>query len=227
MPVFRNKEEYKQWIESEKWYQTIHLPSGMKTPGKVPTHLREALFEAIDFKGKSVLDVGCNSGQYAFMAKDRGAAEVVGIDVSSKRISQARVLAENEGYDVTFEERGIFDMDTSRRFDIVLCIAVLTEIPDTFGTIEQLKRLIGKRALVELNLAKPILYASYSKEWLRGYPQLSRRTAVAEVRKITSGEWVVNPSFDVLCSVFGDEFELTRTKGGVRYDVVEIVRKKQ
>lgn len=225
MPVFKSKDDYRDWINSEEWYQTISLPSGLTTAGKVSTHLRAPLFERIDFKGKSVLDIGCNSGQYCFMAKDRGAAEVLGIDVSSKRIRQARVLAENEGYDVMFEERGIFDMDSSKRFDIVLCIAVLTEISDTFGAIEQLKRVIGNRALIELNLAKPILYASYSKEWLRGYSNLSRRTAIAEVRQIKSGEWVVSPSLEVLRAIFGDEFHLKCKGNSVRYDLVEVVRK--
>ena len=224
MPIFKNKEEYKQWIDEQEWYQTIDLPSGLKTPGKVPTHLREPLFNQIDFKGKTFLDVGCNSGQYCFLAKERGAREVVGIDISTKRIEQARILAENEGYDVKFEERSIFDTNSLGRFDIVFCVAVLTEIQDIFGAIEQLKQLIGKCGFIELDLAKPIAYASYSKRWLKGHPTLSRRTAVAEVRQIKGGKWVVSPSFDVLQAVFDEEFKLTRKKGGIRYDLVEVVR---
>lgn len=224
MATFKDREEYRAWIEGQEWYQTIILPSGLKTPGKVPTHLRAPLFDEIDLKGKSFLDVGCNSGQYCFTAKDRGAKEVLGIDVDAKRIAQARVLAENEHYDVTFEERNIFDAPLNRRFDVVICIAVLTEIQDTFSAIERLKELIGTYALIELSLARPVVYASYSKHWLRGYAGLSRRTAVAEVRKIRGDKWVVDPSFDVLQAIFGPEFKLTRKGSGVRYDLVEVVR---
>ena len=40
-----------------------------------------------------VLDIGCNSGQYSFHAKNAGARTVVGIDVDEKRIYQAGMLA--------------------------------------------------------------------------------------------------------------------------------------
>ena len=225
MAIFKDKGEYKKWILSDDWYQTIILPSGLRTPGKVQTQLREPLFDAIDFKGKSFIDIGCNSGQYCFMAKERGADKVVGVDINTKRIAQARTLAENERYDITFEEKSIFEISTSEKFDILFCIATVTEIQDFFGAIEHLKKLIGKYALIELDLARPIVYASYSRFWLRGYPKLSRRTAIAEIRQIKTGNmWVVRPSFDVLKAVFGDEFKLTKKDGGVRYDLVEVVR---
>lgn len=226
MAIFKNKDEYKGWIENEDWYQTINLPSGLVTPGKVPTQLREPLFDTIDFKDKTFLDVGCNSGQYCFSAKQRGASEVLGIDLDQKRIAQARVLAENEGYDIVFDERSIFDTQSLKRFDIVFCFAVVTEIQDTFSAIERLKQLIGTYALIEISLARPLIYASYSKWWLKGYPMLSRRTAVAEVRKIRGDKWVIDPSFDVLQAIFGEEFKLTKKEGGVRYDLVEVVRVK-
>jgi 2-polyprenyl-3-methyl-5-hydroxy-6-metoxy-1,4-benzoquinol methylase len=155
MAIFKNKEEFKKWIEENEWYQTMNLPSGLSIQGKVPTQLREPLFDSIDFKGKSFLDVGCNSGQYCFIAKDRGASEVVGIDFDGKRINQARIIAENENYDVRFEEKSIFDTGIEKKFDIVFCIAVITEIQDTFGAIEALKKFIGSYALIEISLAKP------------------------------------------------------------------------
>lgn len=224
MAVFKNKDEYKRWIENQSWYQTIELPSGLRTPGRFPTHLRTSFFGRVDFKDKSVLDVGCNSGQYCFMAKDMGAEKVSGFDVDAVRIAQARTLAENEGYGIEFEQRGIFDMDTSKRYDVLLCIAVLTEIQDIFGAIEVLKKVIGEKAFIELDIAKPIAYLSYSKKWLRGYGYVSRRTAVTEVRRTKRGLWVISPSLDILRAVFGSDFSLRTIKGGVRYDMVEVTR---
>ncbi|MEK7567325.1 MAG: methyltransferase domain-containing protein [Patescibacteria group bacterium] len=224
MTIFKNKEEYKKWIEMEDWYQTINLKSGLKTAGKAPTHLREPLFEKFDLENKSFLDIGCNSGQYCFLAKDKGASKVVGIDIEKKRIAQAKTLAENEGYDIDFEKRSIFDIDTFPKFDVVFCIAVLTEIQDIFGAIEKLKKVIGKMAYLELELAKPIFYFSHSKYWLKGYPNLSRQNAVAEVRQTHNDKWVISPSFEVLRAAFGEEFKLTRKEGGVRYDLVEVTR---
>lgn len=228
MQHFASNEEYKHWIDSQDWYQTIELPSGLKTPGKFPTHKRTAIFDEIDFTGKTVLDVGCNSGQYCLMAKERGAKEVIGVDINTVRIEQGRTLAAHEGLDVTFYEQGIFDLGSfKRKFDIVLCIAVLTEVQNIFGAIEQLKGVIGGQALIELDIAKPLVYVSASKKWIKGYETLSRRTAVAEVRQYKNGEWMVSPSFDVLCAVFGTDFTLTQKEGGVRYDLVEVNRIQQ
>ncbi len=224
MAIFKNKDEYKSWILSEDWYQTINLPSGLSTAGKVPTQLREPLFSGIDFKGKTFIDVGCNSGQYCLMAKQRGAHRVMGIDVNEKRLTQAKTLAENESLDIQYEVRSVFDTDSLGRFDILFCIAVVTEIQDTFGAIEKLKNMIGKYALIELDIAKPIAYLSASTQWIKGYPNLSRRTAVTEVREIRGGKWAISPSLDVLKAVFGNEFKVTLKGKGIRYDVVEVVR---
>ncbi len=221
---FSNKDEYKKWIDSQDWYQTINLSNGLKTKGKVPTNERATFFDSINFKNKTVLDIGCNSGQYCFLAKDRGASSVSGVDIDSKRINQAKIIAENEGYDINFKESGMFDLDTTIQFDIVLCIAVLTEIQDLFGAIEKIKKITKERAFIELDLAKPLLYASYSKNWLRGYDNLSRRTAVTEVRKSKNGGWVISPSIDVLQACFGKEFTLLPRLDGVRYDMVEVIR---
>lgn len=223
MAIFENKDEYEAWIQSEDWYQTIVLPSGLVTPGKVPTQLREPLFSGIDFKGKSFIDVGCNSGQYCLMAKERGAQRVVGIDINAKRLLQGKTLAENEHLDISYEQRSIFDTDDLGKFDILFCIAVVTEIQDTFGALAKLKNLIGKYALIELDIAKPLLYASRSSRWIKGYPNMSRRTAVTEVREMRNG-WAISPSLDVLRAVFGKEFTVTPKGKGIRYDVVEVIR---
>ena len=35
-----NLEEYKRWINSQDWYQKIHLKRGITTPGKLNTDSR-------------------------------------------------------------------------------------------------------------------------------------------------------------------------------------------
>ena len=106
---------------------------------------------------------------------------------------------------------------------IVDCKEKIGEKVNISGYI-QAKRDHGKIAFLELDLAKPILYASYSKYWLKGYPNLSRLSAVAELRQTHADKLVFSPSFEVLEKAFGKEFKLTRKKGGVRYDLVEVLR---
>jgi ubiquinone/menaquinone biosynthesis C-methylase UbiE len=48
------------------------------------------LFERLDLKGKSVLDVGCGIGEALLEAKARGASSCAGIDLSNEMIEIAR-----------------------------------------------------------------------------------------------------------------------------------------
>lgn len=228
MQKFESPEKYQEWIDGQQWYQTIELKSGAVAKGRFPTQNRASLFDHIDFAGKTVLDIGCNSGQYCFMAKDRGASEVTGLDINTERIEQAKTLALNEGYEhTTFHEKGIFELgDLERQYDVVLCIAVITEIQDFIGAVEQLKKVVGSYALIELDIAKPLVYISRSKYWWMGYKNVSRRNAVAEMRYSKQGGWVFSPTFAILQELFGDEFALTRKGKGVRYDLVEVVKVK-
>ncbi|MCW2600557.1 MAG: hypothetical protein JWM02_2386 [Frankiales bacterium] len=63
------------------WYHTMDLLPGVATPGFAD--LRPLLARALpaDLSGRRCLDVGTFDGFYAFAMEDRGAGEVVGIDV--------------------------------------------------------------------------------------------------------------------------------------------------
>jgi len=57
------------------------------------------------FKGKDVLDLGCNNGMFCLEAKRRGANRVIGVDnetTSGPCIEGARELAKEENLDVEF-----------------------------------------------------------------------------------------------------------------------------
>lgn len=226
MQIFDTKEEYTKWADSQEWYQSIDLMDEYKTNGKFPTYNRAQTFDQFDFNGKTVLDIGCNSGQYSFFAKERGAKEVLGIDILEKRINQARIISVNEGYDVSFENKGIFDLDENDgKYDVVLCIAVLTEIADFFGAIEKIKNLTGEYALIELDIAQPLLYLSRSKNWLRGNGVIPCQKSLTEVRYSKTGGWVISPTMEVVKAVFGKDFTVQKVQGGIRYDLIQVTRK--
>ncbi|HVZ03097.1 class I SAM-dependent methyltransferase [Hyphomicrobium sp.] len=74
-------------------------------------------------RGKRVLDLGCNQGFFCFEAKRRGAARVVGIDVSRKWIVAARERAAAENLDIEFEV-GDFQ-DAKGEFDYILFLSAI------------------------------------------------------------------------------------------------------
>jgi len=75
------KQELLEQVNKIQWMHTIDLGDGVVTPGKWPTSpLMKKAFEATDFKGKKVLDIGTCSGLWSFEAEKRGASEVYSID---------------------------------------------------------------------------------------------------------------------------------------------------
>jgi ubiquinone/menaquinone biosynthesis C-methylase UbiE len=217
------EETFRNWVQSEEWYQTIELSGGITTRGSVDSRQRMRFLERIDPRDMRVLDIGCNSGAYSLWAKRNGAREVIGIDIQDKRLEQARKLAAHERLDITFTNRDLLTLHELGTFDLVMCFAVVTEIQDLFGALGAIARVIGKQALLELNLAKPVAYVSRSKNFIRGYPGISRRTAVCEPRHTKHG-WMIDPSLDVLAAVFGSQFRVRELGESVRYDMVEITR---
>lgn len=64
------------------------LAAGMSDSAKKLNRIRFP----VDLKGRSFLDVGCNEGFFCNVAKERGAARVVGIDYDSKALAIAKDL---------------------------------------------------------------------------------------------------------------------------------------
>lgn len=213
--------DVRRWIGAQDWYQTIDLSNGLTTPGKFDTRKRLHFFENVDVRGKRVLDVGCNSGQLCLWASQRGAREVVGVDIDEKRLAQARHLADIEGHEIRYETASLFDIGNLGEFDLVFCIAVLTEIRDLFGAVEALRNHIGDLAFVEIDLAKPMFYWSKARNWRTNPGGIHKSKAVAEVRKHKRG-WMISPSLETLKHVFGEEFKLEDLGTSLRYDMVRI-----
>lgn len=115
------------------WFQNIRIQGVETAPdhflGDYPAFKFARFADALpeDLEGRSVLDIGCNAGFYAFEMKRRGAGEVLGIDSDERYLAQARFAAEALGYDdVRFENRSVYDVAAlGRRFDIVIFMGVL------------------------------------------------------------------------------------------------------
>ncbi|HXF64486.1 MAG TPA: class I SAM-dependent methyltransferase [Caldilineaceae bacterium] len=216
-------DDIQAWIDSVKWYQTIELSNGLKTKGIVNVSNRFKYFKGIHLRGATVLDIGCNSGGYCLWAKKQGARRVVGIDIDPIRLDQARRLAEIEQLDIEFLNMGIAELADFDRFDVVICIAVLTEVTDLFGSLAIIKNLIGRHCLLELCLARPALYLSLSRNWLFGFKKISRRAAVMELLESKRG-FMIAPTLPILRAFFGEEFSVEYAGKGERYDMLRIQR---
>lgn len=70
--------------------------------------------------GKRVLDLGCGYGWHCKYAADRGAAEVLGIDLSHKMIERAKQINADPRIDYRQTAVEDFDYSSGRKFDVVI-----------------------------------------------------------------------------------------------------------
>lgn len=110
-------------------YYSIDL-AGCHFPGERPWVLRwHEVSKRVDFRGKRILELGCNLGLFSAFARRSGALKCVGVDHDKEILDGARLVSKafhvnNDFYHVDF------DMDASWEeklpgFDLVIAMSVL------------------------------------------------------------------------------------------------------
>lgn len=95
-------------------------------------------FVAKDLRGKSALDIGCNAGFFSRQLKARGAERVIGIDIMTHVLAQARFLS--AWYDVPMElrEMDTYDVGQLEPVDIVMFVGVLYHLKHPLYALEKI-----------------------------------------------------------------------------------------
>ena len=211
------KERIKEWVFSQDWYQSIHVIDDIITPGNFDAAWRLKLMNLGDLSGKSILDVGCNSGQICFQAKKLGASKVVGIDINKFRLSQAKKLADIMNLDVEINEMDILDSIKLGQFDIVFCVAVLTEIPDLISSLFVLKQITKDILFLELAIApfhnSPLFISENYK--------IRRLKGKCYLRKIKGDRWNLMPNMQFIKTLLGDKFKIKKLGKSSRYTLLK------
>ena len=109
--------------------------SGVNFPGERPWLLRwNDINQAIDFKGKKFLELGCNMGLLATHAKLNGAIACLGVDVDLDIVKAASLASKAFGAEVKFKQ---LNLDDPRHweaeiadYDIVSALSVMHWISD-------------------------------------------------------------------------------------------------
>ncbi len=158
--VRANKQKNKQLA---RFYDTVYRKGEKKHHteflfgrSKLPPDETAAL-AAINWKGKTVLDVGCGTGLMAYEVARRGGKRVVGIDYSRDGIAHARAQYSHANLEYRCEDVA----DHHGRYDIIVSLGTLEHIDDPLSTLKQLKRMLTPKGMLVLT----------SPNWLnpRGY----------------------------------------------------------
>jgi SAM-dependent methyltransferase len=122
--------ELKERMASYQFYHVIPLTETLSTPGNADLQRSQApvltAINALDLRGKRVLDIGCRDGLYSFAAERRGAAEVIGIDNDLSRPA-VEFLIPYFRSKVRMVEMNLFELAPERfgRFDLIIFAGVL------------------------------------------------------------------------------------------------------
>ncbi len=138
------------WTGKTRW---LRLLNNMVPP-------RMTYFTPIvgDWRGKSVLDLGCGGG---FMAEPlaRQGARVIGVDPSAPAIAAAKRHAEESGLSIDYRVGGGEHLPVEDgAVDIVLCVDVLEHVHDLDAVIGEIRRVLKPGGL--------FLFDTINRTWL-------------------------------------------------------------
>jgi SAM-dependent methyltransferase len=134
-------------------------------------HQFKALFP--DLNGKSVLDLGCGYGWHCKYAVERGAKQVLGIDLSEKMIREA--IEKNADPKIIYRVCGLDEYDyLADAYDCVISNLVLHYIADIDAVFKKIYLTLKTAGVFLLNIEHPVFTAGVAQDWVydsNGKPQ--------------------------------------------------------
>ena len=154
----QNKVEELKSLGNEEWNHLFEFPHNIKTISKINNspgfntnkwHRLKTIIEKLSPEGKTMLDVGCSDGYFSIMSAKKGLASVYGIDPDSTRIERANFAKEvYELSNVEFEVFDLYELDESKKFDIVLGLGLVHRVPNMDSCLDKLAA-IGDNIILE------------------------------------------------------------------------------
>lgn len=107
-------------------------------------------------EGKRVLDLGCGFGEHCRMFLERGAAAVVGVDISARMLEIAR--RENSDPRISYLHMAIEDIaQLEGTFDVVVSSLALHYVEDFVGTVRRVHRLLTAGGVFVFSQEHPLV----------------------------------------------------------------------
>jgi len=116
--------------------------------------------------GLRVLDLGCGMGHFARAAREMGAAEVIGVDVSERMLAEARARTNDPA--ITYHRAEIEGFDGGdTAFDLVTSSLALHYIADYRGVAVRLARALKPGGRVVFSVEHPVMTSLAAQAWHR------------------------------------------------------------
>lgn len=156
-------EDLQKEIDRIRWYHEFDFPNGLRARSKTAdaeAHRQiwrfiERSLEAVDFRNKTVLEVGAWDGYWSFYAERRGASHVLASDDLTQNWSDgsgvhvAKRLLES-AVEVR-QDVSVYELASlGRKFDLILCFGVHYHLLDPFYAFAQIRHCCQQNTLVLL-----------------------------------------------------------------------------
>src|SRR5271170_3837549 len=121
--------------------------------------MSHGMAEINDWKGKTVLDLGCGDGEFTVQLAELGAKHVVGIDLAPQAIEMANnTAAKLKKYNLSYRVDNIYKMDSSNvMYDVIVLRGVLHHLPDPALAVSIAAKLGKEIVILEPNGMNPIV----------------------------------------------------------------------
>jgi len=140
--------------------------------------------------GERALDLATGTGKVALaLARRAPGAEILGLDLSSGMLSQARTKAASGGYsNVSFVEGSFDDMDFGPRFDVVTCSFGLFFVEDMATTLANFDQQTAPRGRIVISTFGAGSFSPFSDAFLRLYTEFGFDVPPAAWMRLDSEE---------------------------------------
>ena len=174
------------------WYHHFELPSGVWTGnGEPPAYdpiERWQLFEPHlpeDLEGKSVLDVGGNSGYFSLRMKQRGAGRTVMVEPVVEFVDQAQFVFEQFGVEVEVvcDDVHAYCLTTDERFDYVLFLGLFYHLKYPVLVLDRLAEMTKELMVFNSHIEGP----SPEEAEAQAPSVESPPTALGRLRRVVAG----------------------------------------
>jgi ubiquinone/menaquinone biosynthesis C-methylase UbiE len=117
-----------------------------------------------DLTGKRVLDLGCGYGWFCRFARENGAAQVMGVDVSEKMLARARETTADPAIEYVRSDIEMLELPTGS-FDLVYSSLALHYVEDFSALVEVVYRWVATGGNFVFSVEHPVFTASGNARW--------------------------------------------------------------
>jgi len=151
-------------MQHDKFYQDIELPSGIRLSGySESAKTWDRLSSIIDFKGRSVLDVGCFHGFFSFKAEEASARLIKGIDNDERAWKMAWRIGWLKKSKALFAYGDIDSLTVNQPYDIILVLNMLHYSKNLSQALENIFK-SGNLAVFEMPMEQETIVCQHASK---------------------------------------------------------------